>query len=639
MAYGTDPAVSGSGSGSGYGKDPVQRGTDQPSGVTGDIRTGAENFLQGVNTGLAGDVVGAGQLAGYVLPKAITDPIANSTIGRKLSETANRPTPGIAGGAGNLVGAGLPFLIQPELGIGAAARGVPYIGRALKTLWDIVRTSTIPSAVQPANSPGERARNIAIGTGVGVPLHFGGQAAGRQLEKWANQRAAGRAYDASREAAQQARQAAEDRAAKVGRVNQSIDSRNKALTGNYRQAQAGRAQQTYQDRVVAQAAQRARDAIPATETLNWWREALTPIGEQGRAPTAVTPQATAQVRRIIGDRLTNVRSQMLINPADAGFRDEIDGIRREVDGQLSNQGMRDQWAFEPEQRFDAQHNPIEPSRGDTTRQQNSVWSKFVEQPLANIQYLSGQQLSDYSSRLGDLAEQYARRAATAPQAERPELEAISRGLRRVVDVADRHGTSDPALLKQLTDAKRSYMLWSIGNGSTAAEKGGEMTPGRIAREWARRQGDASYGAEMDPGHPRFHPENARMKHRLELARQAHEETPQPVAPQPPLRPPSQRPQIPLPKIPKVPPERTVDQRLPAAGGHVVQHATTALTGSPTAGRIARGIYHYGGRGAARPVLGATKGVGAVTPGVVGGAAKIPEIVVTAPRYRPNEEKQ
>jgi hypothetical protein len=603
------------------------------------IRGGIEDFLRGINTGIAGDIVGAGQLARHMLPDQMTDPIAGSAFGRRLSEMANAPTPGVSGFLGNIAGAGLPFIVQPELGIGAAARSVPFIGKLLKPLWDIFRSGTLPAALQPtspqtAQKPGEFWKEKATQAGIGTALGTAGKLADIPLQKWAGQRAANKAYNATRDAAQQARDAAQDKAVKTGRVNQLIDRRNQALIGQYRQAQGTRAQQTYQDRVTSQTAQRARDAIPAIETLRWWREALTPTGDQALAPTAVTPEASAQVRKIVGDRLTNVRQQMLVNPNDVGFRNEIAGIREQVHDQLSNQAMRDQWAFEPERQFDSQGNPKAPSKGDVTRQQNSVWGKFVEQPLAELQYLSGRELSDYSSRLGDLAEQYARRAATAPQAERPELEAISQGLRQVVDVIDRHGTSDPALLKQLTDAKRGYHLWSIGNRATTVEKGGEMTPGSIAREWARRQGDAAYGAEMIQGHPQYHPENARLKQGLERARQAHETTPPAAPPQPPLRPPAQWRNIPLPKLPKMPPERTPDERMPSIVGHGLGHVVTALSGSPTAGRVAREVVRYGGRGIGRPVLGGVRAAGTPVAAAVGG--KIPEIIVTAKRPRPEE---
>lgn len=596
MAYGSDPVVSNSG----YGKDAVQ-GSQQPQ--PGPIQTGVENFVRGLNTGVAGDVLGAGQIAGSVLPSAITDPIANSGVGQWLSGIANRPTPGFAGTAGNIAGGALPFLVQPELGIGRAVKAAPYIGRGLKTLWDIIRTSTIPSAFQPAENQTERLKNMAIGTGVGGGAHVLGEAAKIPLQKWAGQRAAGRAYDAAREAAQA-------RNTRVTDLNQRIGASNKRYQTRFENERAARDAATYAHQEATARAREAQARVPGQTTLNWWRESLAPIGEQARAPTTVTPESSAQVRRIIGDRLNQVRQRMLLNPADANFQTEMEHIRAEVESRLSNQAMRDQW-----------------SGG-----RNSVFSRFIDEPLHNLQYLSGQQFSDYVSRLGDLAEQYARRAMSAPQAERPELDMISRGLRHVVDAVERHGTGgDAALSRQLADAKRAYNLWSIGNGATAAEKGGVMTPGNIAREWARRQGDAAYGAEMIPGHPQFHPENARLKRGLETARQAHETAPPPAPPRPALRAPVKRSPIP---VPKVPPERTVDQKLPGAVSHLAGHIATGLTGSPLTGRIVRGIAHYGGRGVARPTLRTVRGVGkaapavAVTPSKVRmGSDQIPEITV------------
>jgi len=614
------------------------------------IRGGIEDFLRGINTGIAGDLVGAGQLARHMLPDQLTDPIAGSAFGRRMSEMAEQPDRGVAGAAGNLFGGVVPTLAIPG---GPTAKGLwPLVARMLTR-------STLPAAIQPVdqNDPhywGTKALQTGFGTAAGEALQGLGSLGTRAIKSIKDSQAAKSLSDFAERINQQIRRdnidrqlTFEGRRDRVEGINQRIDQRNTAIQDRFDQAKDARAQQDYQRQVAAQTAQRARDAIPAIETLKWWREALTPTGDQALAPTAVTPEASAQVRKIVGDRLTNVRQQMLVNPNDAGFRNEIAGIREQVHDQLSNQAMRDQWAFEPERQFDSQGNPKAPSKGDVTRQQNSVWGKFVEQPLAELQYLSGRELSDYSSRLGDLAEQYARRAATAPQAERPELEAISGGLRQVVDVIDRHGTSDPALLKQLTDAKRGYHLWSIGNGSTTVEKGGVMTPGGIAREWAGRQGDAPYGAEMIQGHPQYHPENARLKRGLEQARLAHGDTPLPAEPRQPIpRPTTKWSQVPLPKRP------TPIKEAPAPKPSAATPPSALRTG---AGRLGRGLVaaHFGGpaglvmepfitaaakRAARSPraanVLSKTGNLGPAA--AVGIGQTIPEIVVHAKRPRPEE---
>lgn len=464
-------------------------------------------------------------------------------------------------------------------------------------------------------------------------------------------RTAQQGRQAAFDAATQARNAAEQRAERIGRFNQAVTKSNKSKQTAYRTAQRAQAQQTYLQRAAAQAAKQAQEAIPAQTTLNWWRETLTPIGEQARAPTRVTPETSAQVRKIVGDRLNKVRQQMLVNPDDATLGEDLAATQVETEGRLSNQAMRDQWAYQAHQEMAPDGSLKPPSKSELAKERNSIWSKYVQQPLAGKQYISGTDLADYVSRLGDLAEQYGRRALSAPQAERPELDAISRGLRRVIDEVERHGVgSDAGLAKQLTDAKRAYNLWSIGNGSTAAEKGGLMTPGGIAREWARRQGDAAYGAEMIPGHPQFHPENARIKQGLERARQAHEAATPPITPQPPLPLPGQRQTLPLPKVPP----RPVMQQSPAPSkgrqaarhmGELAAHLPGAIAGLKIGTMLGHPYWGAGvGTAASRAMAPAVKSgierAGRV-PGALGATAgsSIPEIVVTAPRYRPGEDQE
>lgn len=83
------------------------------------IGQGAVGFARGVGRGLAGDVVGAGQLAATVLPQSVTAPVATSAPGQAISRFANAPSSGVAETAGRVVGGALPFVVQPELGAGA----------------------------------------------------------------------------------------------------------------------------------------------------------------------------------------------------------------------------------------------------------------------------------------------------------------------------------------------------------------------------------------------------------------------------------------------------------------------------------------------------------------------------------------
>lgn len=631
----------------------VDQSSEGDSESDGSVRAGIEDFLQGVNTGIAGDVVGVGQLARHVLPDSLTNWIANSRAGQRLSEMAQQPSKGWAGTAGNLAGAALPFVLTPGL---KAAEGWGPASRVLTR-------STIPAATQPVdpNDPdywGTKALQTAIGTGAGELLHGLSSLGGRALSNIKNSRAAQSLRDLVLDINRQIRDenvgrqtAFEGRRDRVEGINERIKARNTGIDERFQGEQERQRQQTHLQRQAVQAAKQAQDAVPGQVTQRWWQEALAPIGEQARAPRTNTPEASAQVRRIVGDRLNQIRGQMRIGRDDAGFRTDIDGIRDRIEARLSNQGIRDQWAYTPEQRFDAQGNELPPTAVQLARQQHSVWSKFVEQPLENLPELSGRQMADYVSRLGDLAEQYARRAMSAPQAERPELEAISQGLRQVVDVVDRRGVSDPEMATQLASAKRAYHLWSIGN--SAVDITGTMTPRNITRAWMRRQGGpANYGAEMDSGNPRYHHANAQLKQQLERARDLHETGPPPVTlPAPVPRPttkwatipaprrPTPIQQGPLPPMPSRAAPSAGAQAAHAVGRKIVAHSLGGLPGvlleplataagrrlarSPTA---ARGLSEVGRAGPAAAVAGSQ----AVTP--------IPEIVVTAKRPKPEEQQ-
>lgn len=561
------PEMDSGGSGDGGGE-------KQQQNTGGSFREGAEDFLHGLNTGIAGDIVGAGQLARHVLPNWMTDPIANSQVGQRLSQAAQPPAnQSWTNWGGSMVGAGLPFLAVPGLGStwGPAAR--------------VMTRSTLPAAVQPVN-PNDpdywstKALQTGVGTVAGEALQGLGSLGARALANIKNTQFAKSLRDLVLQINQQISDENAGRRAKfetdtdrTKAINQRIAKRNEGITERFQQARDTREQLIENQKQAVQTAKQAQAAVPAQTTQNWWREALAVIGEQGRTPRN-SQTASAQVRRIIGDRLNNVREQMLLNPYDQGFQGDIEQIRGRLDRQLTNQKIRDDWAYEAPTRFDAQGNQLPPSRTDLARQQGSIWGKYVTQPIQDQRYIHGRPFAEYISRISDLAEEYARKAMRAPESEAPEFRMISQGLRDVIDVVESHGTGgDPALTKQLGDAKRAYHLWSIGNDSV--DLSGEMTPGKLIGTWMRRQGgQANYGAEMVPGHPQFHPENARIKQGLERALQAHTGPLPAATPPPPVpRPTTKWGQIPPPPKPKMvqpgPPPSMVGTATPSTGMHTL----------------------------------------------------------------------
>lgn len=98
---------------------------------------------RGVTRGLAGDVVGAAQVAGPILKQKfgmgwLTDPIARSSAAKALTKYANAPSQGFPEKAGRFVGGALPFMVQPELGLG--------------TIPEAVAGGTVAGLVQPTES-------------------------------------------------------------------------------------------------------------------------------------------------------------------------------------------------------------------------------------------------------------------------------------------------------------------------------------------------------------------------------------------------------------------------------------------------------------------------------------------------------
>lgn len=145
-------------------------GSDVP-GVGGPT---AADFAQdpslatGVVRGLAGDVYGAGQIAGAVLPKSITDPVATSRAGQAVKRFATTPSTSSGEKIGRAVGAALPFVLQPELGAGA--------------IGDAAIMGALGGAVQPTRSGSLASHAGGAATG-GIVGSLGGALAGTPAQQ------------------------------------------------------------------------------------------------------------------------------------------------------------------------------------------------------------------------------------------------------------------------------------------------------------------------------------------------------------------------------------------------------------------------------------------------------------------------
>lgn len=361
---------------------------------------------------------------------------------------------------------------------------------------------------------------------------------------------------ATSQAAQKSQQAVkameENLGARTSRVNEAIKALNAARQKRFEEAKDQRAEQRYRQQVAAQTATAARQAVPRTTAQEWWREALTPIGEEGRAPTSIGPQSSGQVQRIIGDRLNAVHRQMSFT-ADPSFGTAI----RDLTSQTLNAANRDSW--------------------------EQIFNESVMQPILKTRgSMTGQDYADYVMDLGSRIEELSRRIRSEdmPESRRSDLTKMRNALRSTYNAIEDQAQGTPELKAELKNARRAYNLWSIGNNSTGAKWGGEMDPGDLAHEWESRQGQAAYSAEMTPGHPTYDAENARLKGWLETQRQAHLDRPAPPAPQPPLTRPGEweLKQPPTLTLPATPTAESKAGLLPAAA--------RALTHG--------GLWHYGG---------------------------------------------
>lgn len=561
--------------------------------------TGA-NLAAGAAQGVLNIPEGAAQLAEHipyvggavraVIPQGLRDWAKNY---RQRAESTT------AGEVGEFAGNVAPFLLQPEIGIASRAATV---GRIPGFLGRVFERGTLPAAFEPVPpqpqpsgklvAPDDfwtQKRNQAlIGTGLGT--------LGETVASTLTRMGAG---GAAQRAAQQ--QAERD-------YNAALAAHHTGTLGRAAE-QATRAQ-----------AKTAKEAVPNETTLRWQKETLDRIGLGNQAPTRVTPEASARVQKLVGDRLNQIIGRMNLDRYDPSFTDTLEEIRHDTMGAIPESAQTG--FYKPPAEQDLASPIINPVTGKPfpratigkPGKATGDWVRTVEEPLAKGN-LSGRALSDYISRLGARAEELARDARVAPQDKRAELYAMSNAYRQVEDAVIGHAAGSAEDKTALEAARKAYSMWSIGNDAGRAAKGGVMTPTDLIRTISRRMSEARYKQALaDPDHP----DNALFSHLQQQLDRLRE-------PLPPVRPASAVPRHPgRLTAPTAPPDSRLGQHAANALTHMalwhapgVGHAAYWF-GRPLAHAIARRAGPVVSRGAA--ALG--RGVRRAEAPVSAGAANI-----------------
>ena len=241
---------------------------------------------------------------------------------------------------------------------------------------------------------------------------------------------------------------------------------------------------------IADAADRARAtqaAIPEDTTVQMYREAYKAAGlPESSAPTTVSSASNAAVRKAIGGRLNQIRSQMSLDTGEATSRDLTSQIVSTT--QELPLAYRDGW--------------------------NRTFAKYVLQPIyGKTGALTGKPLADYVSAIGDRAEQLAADARRAPQPDRGPLLLQAQALRNIQQSIDQRAATSPEQLQQLQQANRGYMIWSIQTGGQDIGEAG--TPRSYLKEWQRRQGKAGFASRPDPLKDYLQTQRAAQKQKIE----------------------------------------------------------------------------------------------------------------------------
>lgn len=443
------------------------------------------NLAAGVGQGLLDPIEGGVQLLehapyiGGAVSAAIPSGLREGA--RRFRQRAEAST---AGEIGEVAGNILPFLFQPELGLARGLAAVPKIGKALGFGGRVLERGTLPAALEPVDTSqgGDFASQKLAQTAVGTVLGTGGEAVASTL---------GRA--GARQATQQA-------------AAQKAASEHAAALQAHQTASLARAS----EQTARQTAATTKAGVPGETTLRWQQETLNRIGLGGQAPTQVTPEASARVQKLVGDRLNQIVGRMRLDPTDPAFTETINTIRDETSRVLPESAQRGWYREAPTE--DLPGLILDPTTGRPLARRTRAglgeppkatgdFVKTVMEPLEKGE-LSGRSLTDYISRLGARAEELARKARTVPQDKRAELYAQSNALRQIEDAVIGHAAGDPADKTALEAARKAYSMWSIGNEAGRASQAGVMTPARLIQTISRRMGEARYKQALaDPNHP------------------------------------------------------------------------------------------------------------------------------------------
>jgi len=449
-----------------------------PTNPPQDFGSTPANLAAGFGQGLLDPIEGLGQMAEHLpLVGGAVRAMIPDALRNWAKNYQRRVGASTAGEIGEFAGNVVPWLFQPELAAGRIASTVPRVAAR------IAERATLPATLQPVPQPGndfwtQKGEQAAVGTALGAPLEAVAGSAARQQAT-----------------SQAAAQAAADHAS-------ALAAHGTALAAH----QTGTLERAAEQQARNQAAN-TRAGIPGDTTLRWYRETLGRIGLADQAPTAVTPEASARVQKLVGERLNSIIGRMKLDPSDPQFTETLNNIRSDTLRELPESAQTRFYKEPPKPEeepllFSQYGRPLRRTTRDREPPKPAGdWVRTVMEPLAKGE-LSGRDLTNYISRLGARAEELARQARTVPQDQRAELYAASNAMRQVEDAVIGHAAGSSQDKLALEEARKAYSMWSIGNDAGRASQGGSMTPQRLIQTISRRMGEARYKQALaDPNHP------------------------------------------------------------------------------------------------------------------------------------------
>jgi hypothetical protein len=565
------------------------------------------------------------------------------------------------GQVGEFAGSVLPYFALPE---SAVSRIPSLVGR-------ILTRSTLPSVLQPTgqNDPnfwGTKLTQAGLGTLFGEALQGVGGAAKRWLANRAKEKAAADAAEqAAKRAAlqrtmQQTAQMAQHRAATAQHAtdvaadqaqrakdlathqaqvhdvithNEAVDTQNQRIREHVDRTNAAN-QRIHQADQAAAAAQKFRQAgIPTQATREMYDHIYGLIGE--KPPAALDWRSPTKALNDVGKHLNGIYQQMSVEGgANSPLLQEFLQLRNTVLGdQLQNipSELRNEF------REDFKNIVMQPllhTDGDITgdalvRYTSSIRSKINEYGLAAQQGKFGSGYRNMAQSMDEM------------------LEAVEHEM----------DARTPGLAEARQHANQAYHLADVEVRAAKPVDNGIVTPAARVQAWQTKVGRRSFGRADSPYAPL-------RQRQIDL----HGEHTAPI--EEPIKPPEVK-GVTLPRreVPSVPdvvtPKRTAPKApkplpawrptpAPTAGttpttaadyaARVAAHALRAKTGIPVhmSGPVLQGAARRATRAApyVAPLRhGGAPAAAATGYGVSGATATIPEIVVTAPRYRPGQEDQ